>query len=384
MNGVSGGGTERSTVAGVTREGFGGGTEKGVFTSAFRALREALGDLKDRDGVTTEWLGTLAKNADVLAAALRLWVACIPPLSHATSRLESPPFSLPFPQLQELTGSITRSPLWSWIYSDSPSPPYSQAFLRPLSCYLAQHLRLSRRLPTSSKDIWLAQALVILRKQIPGDEDFAQRTLDEIIALIDPEFITSHGLLERQKLDTLLNEGGFEVATPFLRDAFEPKEDGARIGSYYPSPRSIQFSNTQRLPPAHLIRSHKSSTAKVYPLPLYRDWIFTPFDHLLRSGTSSVFKSLPPSWDGSEVGIVRATLLLAKIARAALMHNGLQAWTMGFSETVFGCMKVFMLEHEQQNGDSTQEVFRDAIVDGLLEDLLSPFSVNALDRKSVV
>jgi hypothetical protein len=63
------------------------------------------------------------------------------------------------------------------------------------------------------------------------------------------------------------------------------------------------------------------------------------------------------------------------------MHNGLQACAMGFSETVFGCMKVFMLEHEQQNGDSTQEVFRDAIVDGLLEDLLSPFSANVSEPK---
>ena len=376
VNGVSGGEAERSSVIEVARKGFDGGTEKDVFTSAFKTLRQVLGDLQYENGVTVEKLGILAKNADVLAAALRLWVACSPPLSHATHRLESPPFSLPFPQLQEMTGLIVNSPLWSWIYSDSPAPSYSHVFVRPLSCYLAQHLRLSRRLPTSSNELWLAQAFVILGKQVSGDEDFVQRTLNEIITLIDPEFIISHVLLEKQKLDTMSNEGGFEVAMPFLRDAFEPKEDGARIGSYYPSPRSIESSNTQRLPPAYLIRSHESSATKAYPLPLYRDWIFTPFDHLLRSGTSSVFKSLPPSWDGSEVGIVRATLLLAKIARAAFIHNDLQAWAMGFSETVFGCMKVFMLEHEEQNGDSTQEVFRDVIVDGLLEDLLSPFSAN--------
>ena len=379
VNGVSGGEGERSLVIEVTRKGFDGGTEKDVFTSAFRALRQVLGDLQYDSGVTVEKLGILAKNADALAAALRLWVACTPPLPYATSRLESPPFSLPFPQIQELTGLAVSSPLWSRIYSDLPAPSYSHVFVRPLSCYLAQHLRLSRRLPTSSNDLWLAHAFVILGKQISGDEDFAQRTLDEIIRLIDPGFIISHGLLEKQKLDILLNEGGFKVAMPFLRDAFEPKEDSARIGSYYPSPRSIKSSNTQRLPTAHLIHNKKSSMTKDYPLPLYRDWIFTPLDHLLRSGTSSVFKSLLPSWNGSEVGIVRATLLLAKIARAAVVHNDLQAWAMGFSETVFGCMKVFMLEHEQQSGDSTQEVFRDAIVDGLLEDLLSPFSANVLE-----
>ena len=378
VNGVSGGGTERSSVIKVTRQGFGGGMEKDVFTSAFRALRDVLGDPQGRDGVPVDKLGVLAKNADILAAALRLWVACTPPLSYVTNRLESPPFSLPFPQLQELTGLIIRNPLWSRIYSDSPTPSYSQAFIRPLSSYLAQHLRLSRRLPTSSKDLWIAQAFVVLGKQIPGDEDFAQRTLSEIITLIDPEFIVSCGLLEKQKLDTFLSEGGFEAVMPFLRDAFEPREDGSRLGSYYPSPQSIKSSNTQRLPPAHLVHSHKSSTTRGYPLPLYRDWVFTPLDHLLRSGTSSVFKSLPPSWDGSEVGIVRGTLLLAKIARAALEHNGLRVWAMEFSETVFGCMKVFMLEHEQQNGDPAQEVFRDAIVSGLLGDLLSPFSAGGL------
>ena len=381
VNGVSGGEAERSSVIEITRKGFDGGMEKDIFTSAFRILRQVLEDLQHENGVTVENLGILARNADVLAAALRLWVACTPPLSCATHRLESPPFSLPFPQLQELTGLIVSSPLWSWIYSDSPATSYSHVFVRPLSCYLAQHLRLSRRLPTSSSELWLAQAFVVLEKQISGDEDFAQRTLDEIITLIDPEFIISHGLLEKQKLNTLLNEGGFEVAMPFLKDAFEPKEDSARIGSYYPSSQSIKYSNTQRLPPAYLIRNHKSSTTKDYPLPLYGDWIFTPLDHLLRSGTSSVFKSLPPSWDGSEVGIVRATLLLAKIARATVMHSNLEAWAMGLSETVFGCMRVFMLEHEQQNGDSNKEVFGDGIVGGLLEDLLSPFSANVLESK---
>ena len=376
VNGVSGGVEDRSSVIEVTRGGFNCGSEREVFTSAFKALRQVLGDLQDERGMNTERLEILAKNADGLAAALRLWVACTPPLTYATNHLESPPFSLPFPQLQELTGLIVNHPLWSWIYSDSPSTSYSHTFVRPLSCFLAQYLRLSRRLPRPSSDLWLAQAFVILGKQIPGDEDFAQRTLTEIITLLDPEFIISHRLLEKQKLDTFLSEGGFEVAVPFLTDAFEPKDDGARIGSYYPSPQSIKSCNTQRLPPAHLIYGHKSSMMREYRLPLYGDWFFTPLDHLLRSGTSAVFKSLPPSWDGSEVGIVRATLLLAKVVREILVHNGLRTWTMGFSETVFGCMKVFMLEHEQPNGDLAQEVFRDTIVGGLLDDLLSPFSAD--------
>ena len=375
LNGVSGGEAERSSVIEMTRRAFEGegGPEKDAFTSAFKASRQILGDLQDEQKMTAENLGILAKNVEVLAAALRLWVACTPPLSCTTNRLESPPFSLPFPQLQELTGLITSSSLWSRIYSDSSVPSYSHVFVRPLSCFLAQYLRLSRRLPRSSDDFWIAQAFVILGKQISGDDEFARRTLKEVMTLLDPELISSYQLLEKQQLDTLLNEGGFEVAMPFLMDVFEPKEESSRIGPYYPSLQSIKSSSTQRLPPAHLIHTRE------YPLPLYKDWILTPLDHLLRSGTSTVFKYLPPSWDGSEVGIVRATLLLAKIARAALVHNGFNTWALGFSETVFGCTKVFMLEHEQQNDYSTREVFRDAIIDGLLVDLLSPFCADGLE-----
>ena len=73
------------------------------------------------------------------------------------------------------------------------------------------HLQLFRRLPTTSNNLWLAQALAILGKQIPGDEDFAQCTLNELMTLTNPKFIVSHRLLEKQRLGILLVEGGFEV-----------------------------------------------------------------------------------------------------------------------------------------------------------------------------
>ena len=37
-------------------------------------------------------------------------------------------------------------------------------------------------------------------------------------------------------------------------------------------------------------------------------------------------------------------------------------------------MKVFMLEHDQQYGDSSEEVYRDPVVDKLMNELLRPFS----------
>ncbi|OBZ71481.1 hypothetical protein A0H81_08495 [Grifola frondosa] len=41
---------------------------------------------------------------------------------------------------------------------------------------------------------------------------------------------------------------------------------------------------------------------------------------------------------------------------------------------VFGCMKVFMLEHGQQENNSAEEVFRDGVVGQFMTELLSPFT----------
>jgi len=46
-------------------------------------------------------------------------------------------------------------------------------------------------------------------------------------------------------------------------------------------------------------------------------------------------------------------------------------------ETVFGCMKVFMLEHEQPQNDSMEEVFRDTAVAKFMDELIAPFALGA-------
>ena len=77
----------------------------------------------------------------------------------------------------------------------------------------------------------------MLGEQIPGGEDSAYRTLNEIITLINPEFVISHGALAKQKFNTILSEGGFEVAVPFLRDVPEPKVESVYTGTHDPSPQ---------------------------------------------------------------------------------------------------------------------------------------------------
>lgn len=58
------------------------------------------------------------------------------------------------------------------------------------------------------------------------------------------------------------------------------------------------------------------------------------------------------------------------------MH-GMNAFVMSREETIFSCMKVFMLEHGQQNNDSTEEVFRDKVVGQSMEELVAPFAASA-------
>lgn len=80
--------------------------------------------------------------------------------------------------------------------------------------------------------------------------------------------------------------------------------------------------------------------------------------------------------------MVRATLLLAKIHAEVLLLHGLSAFALTREETVFSCMKVFMLEHGQQQETSVEEVFRDTIVGRFMEDLLAPFIVSSTSLTS--
>ncbi|KAF9029151.1 hypothetical protein BDZ89DRAFT_1065678 [Hymenopellis radicata] len=86
----------------------------------------------------------------------------------------------------------------------------------------------------------------------------------------------------------------------------------------------------------------------------------------------------PETWDTSETEIVRASLLLAKLARELVRRFAsalVGSACMSRSEVVFGCMKVFMLEHEQEHDKGTDEVFRDAVVGQLMDDLVAPFTL---------
>ncbi|KAI0058241.1 hypothetical protein BV25DRAFT_1919451 [Artomyces pyxidatus] len=368
VNGIKGGEGERAAVLALVKPGFDGGREKDVFLGALGGFKRALDDLADGTGLPL--LRALAAHASTISATIRLWLACFPP--QASEPLSEPPFQLPFSLLNYVSAMADRHPLVSEMYKDG-APPYLHVFLRPVTAFFCEYLRLSRRNPTTTDDLWLAQASVILIRAMPGDEDAMRTVLEDIVALVNEKFLSTRGWAIPS---AIWERGGMRILAPFLAFAVRPTED-ASLAPRVPTPHSLKHATTQRLPPAWRVqrRAHGSG------LPLSRDWPLAALDHVLRSGTSPVWAQLPPAWDASETDVVRAALLLARAVREALRANGLVASALGRAEAAFACMKVFMLEHGQVQGapgeGSDGEVFRDAAVGALMEDLLAPCVLSA-------
>jgi len=68
------------------------------------------------------------------------------------------------------------------------------------------------------------------------------------------------------------------------------------------------------------------------------------------------------------------SLLLVKVVCEVLHQYFLNDFIMTRGETIFGCMKVFMLEHNHPPGDSIVEIFRDIIISKFTDGLLTSFA----------
>ncbi|KZT19594.1 hypothetical protein NEOLEDRAFT_1245723 [Neolentinus lepideus HHB14362 ss-1] len=382
VNGIKGGEEERMKIIERIADDFVNGMEATVVSQSIENMQHLLPQLASIDNSleTSEaeilvGLTEISKEVKVLMAVLRLWLSCTLPLSDDPPA--SPPFLLPFKQISSVAAHLTRHPIWSCLHSQTTAlPSYSTAYLRPLSSFLSLYLRLSRRLPGTTPDLWLAQACTVIQRVLPGDEDFAQRTLEQMMCVVTPNFIAQAGW---NVSNAVWENGAMDIITPFYVHSVRPQldEEEERYGDVGPlilTPQSIAFAATQRAPSLSTLRSR---LGRDFGVPLPRDWSYTPLDHLLRSGTSPIFKALPSKWSASETDVTRSVLLLGKTVREVLRAHGLGSeFAMTREETVFGCMKVFMLEHGQdQESDSLQdEVFRDSAVGSFMVDLLTPFS----------
>ncbi|KZP13924.1 hypothetical protein FIBSPDRAFT_120068 [Athelia psychrophila] len=352
VNGERGGEEERAVAVRALQGGFEDGNDKVVLTHALDGMQAAFRSPE----INADAIGDLAAHARVVSAAIRLWLSTLP---NATTAPPSPPYALPFSDLSQLAATLVAHPLWNL----APSPSV-QVHLRSLSGLLALYIRLSRVLPGISQDLWMAQGLSVLCRLVPGDEEIGTQLLDDIINFITREFTATRGL---NAPPIVWERGGMDVIKPFMTHAVQP-DSSVYIGLLNASPRSIKLATTQCVP-------RRRAPGSGHGLPLASDWVLTPLDHLLRSATSPVLQAMPSTWNASETEVARASLLLAKVVKEVLGRFGLGAQGMGRAETVFGCMKVFMLEHDQPQGDDGDvEVFRDAVVERLMEELLAPFA----------
>ncbi|KAK0185664.1 hypothetical protein F5146DRAFT_1070960 [Armillaria mellea] len=376
VNSPRGGQAEQEAALTVLESGFGvGGLARQIVLATLKGLEDDLEDFQSGEA-PSQWLPTLfsaGKCASALTAAIRLWLACIP---SSSSPPESPPFDLPFSRISQLCALLVSHPVWSYLPKSEHGGlvgPYARVMRRPLASLLYYYLLLSRMLPGSSDGLWMAQAFAIILRSYPGDEDHTLAIVDDLLGMITADWAKKRQL---KIPNTIWERGGMAAIKPILRQVIRPRDD-TQIAPTSPTPKSILVSTSQRLTTSVLITTDWDPTG----LPLKEDWTLTPIDHVLRSGHElSVFQqtgALPSSWDTSETEIVRASLLLAQLGREAVLRfaGGLTDVVLSGPEAVFGCMKVFMLEHEQDHDKGQDEVFRDPAVGYLMNELVSPYAV---------
>ncbi|KAL1748345.1 hypothetical protein HDZ31DRAFT_29689 [Schizophyllum fasciatum] len=352
VNGVRGGSEERNQAAIRLRPNF---EEGGQAHTLVSAAVEAVGTQLSTDAPDIRQLGA---SLVVLTAVIRLLLACLPSALEEIG--DGPPFPLPFSFLSDISARLVGHALWDRLDANAPR---SYVLYRPLSQYLACFLQLSRRLPGVPSELWLGQAFTIVTRLLPGDELAASAIVEDIVGLITPEWDQARG---HSVPPAVWERGGFAVIQPFLHSALKPLPD-VYIAPLSPTATSIQKSTTLRLP--------KPTGSRQHGLPASRDWTLAPLGQLLRSGTAPVFRSLPSDWDATETEIVRATLALSCIARGVLGRFLPARFVLSREEAIFGCMQVFMLEHDQPQAQENAEVFRDTAVGQLMDALLAPYTL---------
>ena len=234
--------------------------------------------------------------------------------------------------------------------------------LRAVSFFLGSYSRLWRVLSPDKND-WIIYGLVLLERLLPGDEDQALWFINELLISRNSDIQCGDKLV---------------YLKPFFKNMVCPDET-KYFAPLIPTSHSIQHCTTQLIQ----VEYPESSQSFYYGLPLDRHWPCIALDHLLRSGTSPVLtnpKAVPDSWSASETDLVQGSLSLMLFTINTFSQNKVsvfQKLSPRMEHVVFSCMEVFMLEHNQQEMSSNDEVFRDTIVGQLMEKLLRPFTYGA-------
>lgn len=262
--------------------------------------------------------------------------------------------------------------------------------VRHLSTLLFLVLRIRCLTPDASETSpsWIIDALRILHTFLPGDEYFAQWVVQRLCLTTDRD-VTAQRLLEKVNNRSQQN---LTMLSPFWSGTFIPRtvgDDLEKERHYYPNfwPKSEEMPRitSLHLPSLSTLRQRWSQQDCASIFPLRSTWVFWPVDHLLRSGTSNVLKYLPSSWDATELEVVQGTLgltLAIQCINKNYPSNLTSLGTLNRAETIFACMKVFMLEQDQGQLE-TGEIYRNPLVEKFLRNLLLPFAFRNASKERV-
>lgn len=274
--------------------------------------------------------------------------------------------------LNEVTGldnelrQLLRSTLSAFLKSSQPPQVEAVGSKKPATILALAILRTLRRLEAFTTLEWTEQSSRVMLQFIPGDEPLALDLLDDFL-----KTDWSHAGLE-DHISNIGYKDGLNLLRPLLQHTLFP-DITQLVGPATPNPIYLKNTSTLRLPATleRVVLSAEQSSghpAPVVGLPLARDWMYSPLNELLQSGTSQSLTQVPPGWDASEVEITRATLVFAQLTQSSLDTPENR------SLRLLNLMKVFMLEHGQQTNPNPHvtEVFRDAAVSSILSTHIAP------------
>lgn len=205
---------------------------------------------------------------------------------------------------------------------------------------------------------WTSRAFDLIQAFRPGDEPLALDLLDQLLVKPVDSSAISH-------------KDGLQILRPLLQYTILPDVTQV-LGPSIPSHQYLKATSTLRPSPP----PQPGMSKREGGLPLPHDWIFSPLDELLASGTSVALAQTPPDWDPSELDLVKATLILGKLSLdgRSLGDGSSGQGVLSRSELLLNIMKVYMLEHGQgqqvPTNTSASDIFRDPTVSDLLKDLV--------------
>lgn len=369
VNSVRAGKDERCALASALGEEYvDGGLELTIIRASIASLQsltsKSIGSISGlRERVVD--LKAISTFSHCLHAFSRLVISCVQGLSENDSTIGGGDWVKDLKTLfSPVAYDLALSNIWTGnlnltnAYHNELEPRIRCFFMRPASAFMANCVMLSQ-----AEGDWIPLAVATLERILPAEEETALNILEHVLKAIGNED----------------NSDEFASLMPFFKHMVRPSRD-IYMAPCVATPLSVQKTTTLCLSANAISQTSKQAISGI---PLKADWPIIALNHILRSGTSPVLSNpgtLPPSWNATETELTQASLKCAKLVQEKLVQSSISRLAMSCEKIAFTCMKVFMLEHDQPQNDSSEEVFRDPIVGQLMNDLLLPFTISKLSH----